>query len=117
MKNSLEVYDKPWGTYEILHRGEGFQIKRIEVMPSMRLSLQQHSKRSEKWIVVSGIGKVTLGKESISVERGTVVDIPIKMIHRIHNTGTEPLVFIEVQLGDYLGEDDIVRLEDDYERV
>ncbi len=113
----MEVYEKPWGTYEILHRGEGFQIKRIEVLPAMRLSLQQHSKRSEKWILVEGAGMVTLGDKSIPVERGSVIDIPAKVVHRMHNTGHEKLVFVEVQLGDYLGEDDIVRLEDDYNRA
>ncbi len=113
----MEVYEKPWGTYEVLHRGEGFQIKRIEVMPGMRLSLQRHSKRSEKWILTQGTGVVTLGDKSISVERGSVIDIPVQAVHRIHNTGHEMLIFIEVQLGDYLGEDDIVRIEDDYKRA
>ncbi len=113
----MEVYEKPWGTYEILHQGEGFQIKRIEVMPAMRLSLQQHSKRSEKWILIEGVGMVTLGDRSIPVERGSVIDIPVKVVHRIHNTGHEKLVFVEVQLGEYLGEDDIVRIEDDFKRT
>ena len=106
----MEIYEKPWGTYEILHRGEGFQIKRIEVLPAMRLSLQQHSKRSEKWILTQGTGVVTLVSRSIPVERGSAIDIPVQAIHRIHNTSDEKLVFIEIQLGEYLSEGDIVRL-------
>ena len=95
----------------------GYQIKRIEVKPGLRLSLQTHSRRAEKWIVVSGAGSATLDSKQISVRSGSVVEIGIGQRHRMHNTGGEPLVFIEVQFGDYLGEDDIVRVEDDFNRA
>ncbi len=107
---------KPWGNYSIIFQGPDYQVKRVEVQAGHRLSLQKHSKRAEKWIIVGGIGEVTLGKKQIPVERGSVVDIPVEEIHRIQNTGRESLVFIEVQFGAYLGEDDIVRIEDDYAR-
>ena len=108
---------KPWGSYSILFKSTDYQVKRVEVGPGHRLSLQKHAKRAEKWIVVGGIGEATLGSMNIPVERGSVVDIPMDAVHRIKNTGNELLVFIEVQFGAYLGEDDIVRLEDDYYRA
>ncbi len=107
---------KPWGSYEVLIVGKDYQVKRVEVRPGHRLSLQKHAKRAEKWIIVGGSGAVTLGAKQIPVERGSVVDIPVGEIHRIQNTGKEILTLIEVQFGAYLGEDDIVRLEDDYAR-
>jgi len=108
---------KPWGTYVVLHKGPDFQVKRVEVNPQLRLSLQKHSKRAEKWVVVSGAGVATVGRKEIPVKRGSVVEIPVEEAHRMHNTGRETLVFIEVQFGEYLGEDDIVRLEDDFNRA
>ena len=108
---------KPWGSYFILHKGPNFQVKRVEVSPALRLSLQKHAQRSEKWIVVSGAGMATVGKKEIPVKRGSLVEIAIGEVHRMHNTGNETLVFIEVQLGEYLEEDDIVRLEDDFDRA
>lgn len=80
------------------------------------MSLQKHSKRGEKWTVVSGKGLATVDEREIPVERGSIVEIPQESVHRMANTGTEPLVFIEVQFGEYLEEDDIVRLADDYDR-
>ena len=114
--NPMSTDKRPWGNYRILHKEPGIQVKRIEVSPGLRFSLQKHAKRSEKWIVLSGTGLVTLGKQTIPVNPGVFVDVPTGEIHRMHNTGQEPLVFVEVQFGEYLGEDDIVRLEDDFGR-
>lgn len=108
---------KPWGAYTVLLAGEGYQVKRIEVKPGLRLSLQTHGKRSEQWTVVSGKGEAIVEDRRIPVGRGSVVEVPVGARHRMHNTGREPLVFIEVQFGDYLGEDDIVRIEDDFQRA
>ena len=108
---------RPWGTYEVLDEGDLFKVKRIEVLPGKRLSYQKHSKRAEHWFVVSGIAKVTLDDEEIRVSAGNAIDIPIGSAHRVENDMTETLVFIEVQRGTYLGEDDIVRLHDDFGRV
>ena len=108
---------RPWGGYQILHKEPGVQVKRIEVAPGFRFSLQKHMKRSEKWIVTAGSGVATVGKKEIAVAKGSFLEVPCGEIHRMHNTGKESLVFIEVQFGDYLGEDDIVRLEDDFGRV
>ena len=107
---------KPWGNYEVLRAEPGFQVKRIEVNPGHRLSLQTHRKRAEKWTIAAGEGQVTLDSNEIQVKPGSVIDIAVGAKHRIANTGQKSLVFIEVQLGDYLGEDDIVRHEDDYRR-
>ncbi len=112
----MESDTRPWGRYEVLLKSEGCQVKRIVVDPGMRFSLQKHARRSERWIVVSGEGKATVGHAEVPVQRGSYVDVPLGAVHRMHNTGKSPLVFIEVQLGDYLGEDDIVRLEDDFSR-
>lgn len=111
------VEAKPWGVYSILAKGSGYQVKRVEVNPGKRLSLQKHARRTEDWTVVLGSGVVTLGAREIAVTRASVVHIPIGELHRVHNTGHEPLVFIEVQFGEYLGEDDIVRVQDDFNRV
>ena len=117
-KTSKHIFDKrPWGNYEVLHKENGFQVKRLEVNPRSRFSLQQHMKRAEKWIVVSGMGLATVGKKETPVKTGSIVEIPVGEVHRMENTGEEPLVMVEVQFGNYLEEDDIVRLEDDYDRV
>ena len=108
---------RPWGGYEILREGADFKVKRIEVKPGLRFSLQKHFKRAETWVVVEGRGIATVGKKETPVERGSVVHLPVGEVHRMQNTSKGPLVFIEVQLGDYLGEDDIVRLEDDFNRA
>jgi len=108
---------RPWGTYEVLDEGELFKVKRIEVLPGKRLSYQKHSQRAEHWFVVSGRAKVTLDDQEIFVTAGNAIDIPIGAAHRVENNETETLVFIEVQRGTYLGEDDIVRLQDDFGRT
>jgi len=108
---------RPWGFYRVLEDSPGHKVKRIQVHPGKRLSLQRHRHRSEHWTVVEGRGLVTRGGEFRSVGPGSSIDIECGMIHRIENQGLCPLVFIEVQRGDYLGEDDIERLEDDFDRV
>ena len=112
----MEQGERPWGYYTVLEESRNYKIKRIEVNPGQRLSLQMHHHRSEHWIVVSGSAKVTCGgKESIiNVNESTF--IPIGLNHRLENPGVIPLIIIEVQSGEYLGEDDIVRFEDDYRR-
>lgn len=108
---------RPWGAYYVLDEGEGFKVKRIEVLPQKRLSYQKHARRAEHWFIVNGIAKVTLNGEEILVKNGNSIDIPLGAAHRVENPGDENLVFIEVQRGDYLGEDDIERLEDDFGRT
>ena len=108
---------RPWGTFTVLDEGESFKVKRIEVLPGKRLSYQQHAQRAEHWVVVQGTAKVTLDGRDSLVTPGQAVDIAIGMAHRVENPGSELLVFIEVQRGAYLGEDDIVRLQDDFGRV
>jgi mannose-6-phosphate isomerase len=108
--------ERPWGYYQVVDRGDGFQVKRISVRAGQRLSYQRHAHRSEHWFFVSGAGTVTIDDSVRPVAQGTSVDIGIGIAHRATNPGPGDLVFIETQLGDYLGEDDIVRLEDDYDR-
>ena len=108
---------RPWGTYTVLEEAPNFKVKRIEVLPGKRLSYQKHSQRAEHWVVVEGIGKVTLDGEEITIRAGEAIDVPVGAAHRVENPGDQHLVFIEVQRGTYLGEDDIVRLQDDYGRT
>lgn len=108
---------RPWGTFTVLDEGENFKVKRIEVLPGKRLSYQKHSQRAEHWCVVQGTAKVTLDGRDIVVEPGSAIDIAVGTAHRVENPGEELLIFIEVQRGAYLGEDDIVRLQDDYGRA
>lgn len=107
---------RPWGSYTVLEEASTFKVKRIEVLPRKRLSYQKHSKRAEHWFIVTGVAKVTLDDQEIIVNAGESIDIPIGSAHRVENPGNEDLVFIEVQRGTYLGEDDIVRLQDDFGR-
>ena len=107
---------RPWGTYSILEEGDRFKIKRIEVKPGAKLSLQMHYHRSEHWIVVSGMAKVVNGEKEILVNTNQSTYIPAGHKHRLENVGVVDLVMIEVQSGEYLGEDDIVRFEDVYGR-
>ncbi len=107
---------RPWGYYESIDMGERFQVKRIVVVPGGKLSLQKHQHRAEHWVVVRGTAEVTIGKESREVHENESVYIPIGSVHRLANQGKIPLELIEVQTGSYLGEDDIVRLDDIYQR-
>jgi mannose-1-phosphate guanylyltransferase/mannose-6-phosphate isomerase len=107
---------RPWGSYTILEDSEFFKIKRVTVKPGQQLSLQLHKHRSEHWVVVSGTAQVELDGETHVFQKGESTFVRSGARHRLRNTGTVPLEVIEVQLGDYLGEDDIVRFEDDYGR-
>lgn len=107
---------RPWGSYTILQVGNGFKIKLVEIDPKKRLSLQSHRKRAEHWVVVSGSAKVTYGKTIKFVRSNQSIYIPRGMIHRLENPVTRPLKIVEVQTGSYLEEDDIKRLEDDFQR-
>jgi mannose-6-phosphate isomerase len=111
-----EMDERPWGRYEVLEEREGYKVKRLEVKPGARLSLQRHSRRAEHWVVVSGIADVVCGDNELQLRQGEHIHISTETNHRLGNSSDNPLVLIEVQLGDYLGEDDIVRLEDDYKR-
>jgi mannose-6-phosphate isomerase len=108
---------RPWGTYTVLEEAPNFKVKRIEVLPGKRLSYQKHSQRAEHWFVVEGTAKITLDGKHVTISAGEAIDIPIGAAHRVENPGDDDLIFIEVQRGTYLGEDDIVRLEDDYGRT
>ncbi len=108
---------RPWGAYTVLEAGERFKIKRIEVKPKAKLSLQMHHHRSEHWVVVSGTARVTNGDKVYNVHTNESTYIPPSTRHRLENPGIVPLHIIEVQSGEYLEEDDIVRFDDDYERV
>ena len=108
---------RPWGSYRVTDRGDGFQVKRITVSPGGRLSLQRHRHRAEHWVVVSGEATVTVGDLVRTVRPSEHVHVPRGAVHRLENFGDGPLTLIEVQTGSYLGEDDIERLEDIYERV
>lgn len=114
--NSPKYDERPWGNFTVLDEGESFKVKRIEVLAGKRLSYQKHAHRGEHWFVVRGTAKVTLDGEEIIVRTGEAIDIPLGAAHRVENLGEDLMVFIEVQQGDYLGEDDIVRLEDDFGR-
>jgi mannose-1-phosphate guanylyltransferase/mannose-6-phosphate isomerase len=107
---------RPWGFYESLIQGDRFQVKRIVVMPGHKLSLQKHHHRAEHWIVVAGIAVVTRDAEEHFVRENESIYLPLGCTHRLDNPGKIPLTLIEVQSGSYLGEDDIVRLEDTYGR-
>jgi mannose-1-phosphate guanylyltransferase/mannose-6-phosphate isomerase len=108
---------RPWGTYTVLEEGEGFKIKRIIVKPGQSLSLQLHHHRSEHWVVVSGTAQVTNGEQVLLLCTNESTYIPVGNRHRLENPGLLPLVMIEVQSGSYLGEDDIVRFQDNYGRA
>ena len=107
---------RPWGTFTTLEEGVGYKIKRIEVNPGHRLSLQMHHHRSEHWIVVSGTAKVVCGDQVIILATNESTYVPQCTSHRLENPGVIKLVLIEVQNGEYLGEDDIIRFQDDYAR-
>jgi mannose-6-phosphate isomerase-like protein (cupin superfamily) len=115
-QETASFVERPWGSYWKLFQEPGVWVKRIEVKPGARLSLQKHEKRSEKWIVVAGEGMAVVNGQQIPVNPGSVVDIPLEAVHRIGNTGSTKLIFIEVACGSFLSENDITRLQDDYAR-
>ena len=107
---------RPWGSFTVLVDADHFKTKRLDVLAGKRLSLQSHQRRSEHWIIVTGLAKITIGEENINYTQGQHVFVPRKTKHRIENIGDNLLTIVEVQLGDYFGEDDIVRYEDDFDR-
>ena len=112
----LEKSERPWGRYEVLQEAPNHKVKCIWVTPGKRLSYQRHQKRAEHWFIVSGHGEVTIDGVTKPISAGDSVEFGIGVLHRISNTGTEDIVFIEVQTGTYFGEDDIERVEDDFGR-
>ena len=114
-ENHRKVH-RPWGSYEIVDRGPGFQVKRLTVNPGAALSLQMHNQRVEHWVVVNGTAKVTRGDEEFLLAENESTYVPVGVRHRLENPGDDRLEMIEVQSGEYLGEDDIVRFEDHYDR-
>jgi len=108
--------ERPWGWFEILHEEANLKVKRIMVKPGKRLSLQSHERRAEDWVVIQGRALFTLDEETSELLPHQAVFIPRKSKHRMENPGEEELVFIEVQTGTYLGEDDIIRFQDDFDR-
>jgi mannose-6-phosphate isomerase len=113
----IEYDERPWGNYTVVDQGATHKVKRIVVAPGRRLSYQVHGRRAEHWFIVEGSGVATLDGMDIDVCLGVTIDVPVGVAHRIENSGDAELVFIEVQHGNYFGEDDIVRLEDDFGRV
>ena len=114
---SIEGQERPWGRYFVLHDEPTYKLKRIEVDPGGRLSYQYHQKRSEVWTLVQGTGTITLDGQVKNYKVGETILIPQGVKHRIENSEQDKVVFIEVQTGTYFGEDDIVRIEDDYNRT
>ena len=111
-----EISERPWGTYEVLTEADSYKVKRITIAPGGQLSLQSHKHRAEHWVVVTGIATVTVGENVQKVTVNGHVHITQQAKHRLENYTDNPVVLIEVQLGSYLGEDDIIRYEDIYGR-
>lgn len=111
-----QTVNRPWGTYSVLEDSERYKMKRIVVKPGKRLSLQKHLHRSEHWVVVSGTATVTVGDKVFYVRPNESTYIPVGEVHRLQNEGKLPLVIVEIQVGEYTGEDDIIRMEDDFHR-
>jgi len=115
--NTHRKVHRPWGWYDTIESGEYFQVKRLHIKPSAKLSLQMHHKRAEHWVVVSGTATVTNGEQTFDINKGESTYIPLGVTHALANNTSEPLEIIEVQSGSYLGEDDIIRFEDIYGRI
>ena len=114
--SNLEKSERPWGRYEVLQESKTHKVKCIWVKPGARLSYQRHKFRAEHWFIVQGTGEVTIDGKTSTVKAGDTVEFPIGVLHRMANTGSEEIIFVEVQTGTYFGEDDIERVEDDYGR-
>ena len=114
---SIEKEERPWGRFFVIHDEQNYKLKRIEVDPGGKLSYQFHKKRSEAWTIVMGRGIVTINGKSKVYGQGDTVLIPQRAKHRIENIENEKVILIEVQTGTYFGEDDIIRIEDDYNRI
>lgn len=109
--------ERPWGWFEILYEESDLKVKRIMVKPGKRLSLQSHEKRAENWTIIRGSAVVTLDDREHHLSSTQMIYIPCQARHRIENPGKSELIFIEVQTGNYLGEDDIIRYQDDFNRL
>ena len=116
-KTTTENSTRPWGHYDVLLDTDYCKVKQITVKPNQRLSYQRHEKREEYWTIVKGQATVTLNDKKIALSEGQQIHIPQHANHRIANKSSEPLIFIEIQRGSYFGEDDIIRIEDDYGRI
>lgn len=117
MQANSPTETRPWGAFYVLEEGVGFKVKRIVVRPAGRLSLQSHRHRAEHWVVVSGEPTVTVDETKRVLRPGEAIDVPLGAVHRLENFGEIEAALIEVQFGDYLGEDDIIRYEDVYDRA
>ena len=115
MNGKIDI--RPWGGFVVLEDAPTHKVKRIWVDPGKRLSYQRHQRRSEHWVIIEGEAQVTLDGRRIDLTPGQGIDIPCGSSHRVANPGKGALVFIEIQRGDYLGEDDIIRIEDDFGRI
>jgi mannose-6-phosphate isomerase len=113
----IESEKRPWGSFYVIHDEVNYKLKRIEVNPESRLSYQFHNGRAETWVIIQGNAKVTLDDADHYYKKGDTVIIPKLSKHRVENVSKEKLIFIEVQTGDYFDEDDIVRIDDDYNRI
>ncbi len=113
---SIEKEERPWGRFFVIHNEPYYKLKRIEVDPGERLSYQYHNKRSESWTIVEGVATITLDGDVKDYAYGETVQIHQGVKHRIENKGIKKVIFLEIQTGTYFGEDDIVRIEDDYNR-
>ena len=111
------TFNRPWGSYTVLDDQPNFKLKRIDVHVGQKLSLQYHHHRSEHWVVVQGEAQVINGDQTLHLAANESTYIPVGNVHRLSNVGNETLILIEVQCGDYFGEDDIIRLADDYGRL
>tara|TARA_Y100001938_G_C8088656_1_gene433667 strand:- start:1251 stop:1613 length:363 start_codon:yes stop_codon:yes gene_type:complete len=116
LNDKLNGEERPWGRYDNLYEDDNCKVKKITIKPNQNPSYQMHFKRSEVWVVISGTGQLRLNDVYTDLTPGSVANIPLEAKHTITNTGDDDLVFIEVQMGTYFGEDDIVRLEDKYGR-
>lgn len=114
---TIERIERPWGWYETVSEAPGNKIKRIRVHPGQQLSLQKHHQRSEHWVVVQGTARITLDERQFDLRQGQACDIAVGQVHRLANLAQEAVEIVEVQFGNYLGEDDIVRLQDEYDRA
>ena len=112
----LQSETRPWGSWHVIDVGQGYKVKRIHVTPGQRLSYQLHAHRSEHWVVLYGVATCVIDDETQVIGPGHSIDVPLGARHRLWNDGSEELVIIEVQRGGYTGEDDIVRIDDDYGR-
>ncbi|MFQ5848837.1 MAG: phosphomannose isomerase type II C-terminal cupin domain [Candidatus Methylomirabilales bacterium] len=113
----VQTAERPWGTWTVLKEGAGYKVKLIEVSPGQRLSLQFHHHRTEHWVVVTGTARVIIGNHVLELRPFESAVIPVGAVHRLENPGADPLLIVEVQKGEVTSEEDIVRLEDDYQRA